>query len=116
MISGWVKEIKSKGAKEKLGMILIHNGIVRKTAKNGKIVKGMLLTYDDKLLLDIIKKYKVSDGIVDIKVWINQGKLDIGDDIMYVLVAGRFRTDVFPVFEKLVGEIKNRVVKEQEVL
>ena len=60
MISGWVKEIKSRSAKEKLGMILIHNGIVRKTAKNGKTVKGMLLTYDDKLLLDIIKKYVIS--------------------------------------------------------
>jgi len=116
MISNWVKEIKSKSAKEKLGMILIHNGIVRKTTKNGKVVKGMLLTYDDKLLSETVKKHKTSDGIVDIRVWINQGKLDIGDDIMYVLVAGRFRTDVFPVFEKLIGEIKNRVVKEQEVL
>ena len=49
------------------------------------------------------------------KVWINQGKLSIGDDIMFVLVAGRFRTDVLPVFQELIREIKNNVVTEKEM-
>jgi len=33
---------------------------------------------------------------------------------MVVLVAGRYRTDVLPVFQELIREIKNNVVNEKE--
>jgi molybdopterin synthase catalytic subunit len=114
MIQKWIKEIKSKSPKDQLGMILVHNGIVRATSKEGKSVEGMVLSYDEKLLHKLIARFKKNVGIVDIKVWINQGKLSIGDDIMLVLVAGRFRTDVLPVFQELIREIKNTVVNEKE--
>ena len=114
MIQKWIEEIKSKSPKDQLGMILVHNGIVRATSKEGKPVEGMVLSYDEKLLNSLVARFKKNDGIVDIKVWINQGKLSIGDDIMLVLVAGRFRTDVLPVFQELIREIKNNVVNEKE--
>jgi molybdopterin synthase catalytic subunit len=38
----------------------------------------------------------------------------VGDDIMMLLVAGRLRTDVLPVFQELLSIIKNEIVKEQE--
>jgi len=114
MIQRWIEEIKSKSPKDQLGMILIHNGIVRATSKEGKPVEGMVLSYDERHLNELIARYKRNNGIVDIKVWINQGKLSIGDDIMLVLVAGRFRTDVLPVFQELIREIKNTVVHEKE--
>jgi molybdopterin synthase catalytic subunit len=50
-----------------------------------------------------------------VKVWINSGNLKVGDKIMFVLVAGRFRTDVLPVFEELLSLIKNEIVTEEEV-
>jgi len=53
---------------------------------------------------------------VEIKAWINQGELKIGDDIMYVLVAGRFRTDVLPVLQELLTFVKGEVVREEEVM
>ena len=114
MIKKWIEEIKSKSPKDQLGMILVHNGIVRATSKEGKPVEGMVLSYDEKLLDSLVARFKKNNGIVDIKVWINQGKLSIGDDIMLVLVAGRFRTDVLPVFQELIREIKNNVVNEKE--
>ena len=114
MIQKWIQEIKSKSPKDQLGMILVHNGIVRATSKEGKPVEGMVLSYDEKLLDSLVARFKKNNGIVDIKVWINQGKLSIGDDIMLVLVAGRFRTDVLPVFQELIREIKNNVVNEKE--
>ena len=46
MIDKWLKEIKKNCDPESLGMILAHNGIVRGTAKDGKPVKGMKLSYD----------------------------------------------------------------------
>jgi molybdopterin synthase catalytic subunit len=115
MIQEWIEEIKAKSPRDQLGMILVHNGIVRATSKDGKPVQGMYLSYDEKLLANLVKRFKETDGIVDIKVWLNQGKLSIGDDIMYVLVAGRFRTDVLPVFQELIREIKKNVVNEKEM-
>jgi hypothetical protein len=35
------------------------------------------------------------------------------DDIMYVLVAGRLRTDVLPVFEGLLSKIKVRLFQKR---
>ena len=101
MIEAWIKEIKKNCNPDVLGMILVHNGIVRATAKDGKPVKAMKLSYDKDMLQDVMEKYKAEAGIAEIKVWINQGELQIGDDIMNVCVAGRFRTDILPVFQEL---------------
>jgi molybdopterin synthase catalytic subunit len=115
MIDEWVKEIKENCDSESLGMILVHNGIVRGTAKDGKPVKGMKLSYDKNLLESCVAKLKNREGIAAIRVWINNGVLNIGDDIMYLLVAGRFRTDVLPVLEELLSTVKNEVVNEEEM-
>jgi molybdopterin synthase catalytic subunit len=115
MIEQWLAEVKQKADSEGLGMILIHNGIVRGTSKQGKPVKGMNLSYDEEKLHRLVSEQKRKDGIVDIKVWINRGELKVGDDIMLVLVAGRFRTDVVPVFESLLSSIKGEIVHEREL-
>ncbi len=115
MIDSWIKEIKENPESRKAGMILIHNGIVRATSKDGKPVKGMRLSYDQNKLKEIIRSIKAKEGILEIKVWINEGELKIGDDIMKVLVAGRLRTDVFPALQELVSRIKKEVVIEEEI-
>ena len=46
MIDRWLAEIKREANPEDLGMILVHNGIVRGTSKSGKPVSGMKLSYD----------------------------------------------------------------------
>ncbi|MCI0469915.1 MAG: molybdenum cofactor biosynthesis protein MoaE [Nitrospirae bacterium] len=113
MLEEWIKEIKAEGGE--VGMMLVHNGIVRQSSKDGRSVKGMRLAYDRRQLESTLKDFKNRDGIFRIKVWINEGDLKVGDDIMYVLVAGRFRTDVMPVFENLITRIKKDVVVESEI-
>ena len=115
MIEGWMKEIKKACDPNSLGMILAHNGIVRATTKNGKPVKAMKLSYDKTKLEVTVKAFKKKDGIADIRVWINEGELQIGDDIMNVCVAGRFRTDVLPALQELLTIIKTEIVREEEV-
>lgn len=115
MIENWLKETKEKADFKDLGMILVHNGIVRATSKDGKSVKGMHLSYDKKKLTSLIDKLRRRDGIVEIKVWINEGHLNVGDNIMYAFVAGRFRTIVIPVLEELVAIIKQEIVSEKEL-
>ena len=82
----------------------------------GRMVKGMHLLYDKEKLNSLITDFRKKEGIVAIKVWINTGILKVGDDIMCVLVAGRLRTNVLPVFEELLSKIKKEVVSENEFL
>ena len=116
LIEEWMKEIKKACDPKSLGMILGHNGIVRATTKDGKPVRAMKLSYDKAKLESAISACKKKDGIVDVRVWINEGVLQIGDDIMNVCVAGRFRTDVLPVLQELLTNIKSEIVREEEIV
>ncbi|MEN6508239.1 MAG: molybdenum cofactor biosynthesis protein MoaE [Smithella sp.] len=115
MIEQWIKEIKEECAPDMLGMILVHNGIVRATSKQGEPVGAMNLSYDRPALDQAVRRFKGMEGIVDIRVWINEGTLKIGDVIMNVCVAGRFRKDVLPVFQELITLIKTAIVREVEL-
>jgi molybdopterin synthase catalytic subunit len=115
MITKWIEEIKKSSHPEELGMILVHNGIVRGTSKQGEPIRKMKLSYDAEKLAALLTEQRKNDGIVDIRAWVNSGELEIGDDIMLLLVAGRFRTDILPVFQAVLSTIKNEIVKEDEV-
>jgi molybdopterin synthase catalytic subunit len=115
MIEKWISDIKQAARPEGLGMILVHNGVVRATSKEGRRVQGMKLSYDLAALERAIETYRAKDGIADIRVWINEGTLTVGDDIMKVCVAGRFRTDILPVFQELLTQIKTNIVREEEL-
>lgn len=115
MIEQWIREIKTQCPPEMLGMILVHNGIVRATAKDGRTVHAMRLSYDRAKLAAVVRQMEEKEGIIAIRVWINEGLLRIGDDIMNVCVAGRFRTDVLPVFQELLTIVKRDIVREEEV-
>ena len=114
MIEQWIAEIKKNSPPEGLGMILVHNGIVRGTSKGGLPVGGMKLSFDQAALDDAVRRFRAREGIVDIRAWINEGELNVGDDIMKVCVAGRFRTDILPVFQELLSLIKTEIVSEEE--
>lgn len=121
-IDQWLKEAKSEESALKEGMILVHNGIVRQTPRaqvregvnDGSQVTGMDFDYDQKKVEAAVAETYKMDGIFKIKVWLNQGHLDLGDDIMYVLVGGDIRPHVIEALEFLVGKIKSECVTEIE--
>ena len=112
MIEKWFEEVKREANPEELGMILVHNGVVRGISMSGNPVRAMKLSYDQNLIIPI---YKPKPGVVEVKVWVNSGNLKVGDNLMFLLVAGRFRTDILPVFEELLTIVKNEIVTEEEV-
>jgi molybdopterin synthase catalytic subunit len=114
MIDQWVAEVKKNSDFQELGMILVHNGVVRATSKDGRPVKGMRLSFNKERLDALTDEYRKREGIIEVRVWINEGLLKVGDDIMYALVAGRLRKFVIPVLEEFVSKIKNEVVSEEE--
>ena len=84
-------------------------------AEDTKPVTGMYFAYDrEKVDAVIADAYKM-DGIYYIKVWLNEGELSLGDDIMYVLVGGDIRPHVVDALQYLVGRIKSECVTETEI-
>ena len=111
----WLDEIKSGPDSARIGMYLIHNGVVRGTARDGSVVTGMDLSYDRARLAEVIEDVEARQGVVAVRVWINEGRLNVGDDIMYALVAGDIRDNVFGGLQELVRLVKTEVVKEWEI-
>jgi molybdopterin synthase catalytic subunit len=111
----WLQEIKSGPDSARVGMYLMHNGVVRGTARSGDPVTSMDLTYDQERLRSIIAEIGQRPGVVALKVWINEGHLAVGDDIMRVLVGGDIRENVFGALQELVRLVKTECVKEVEI-
>ena len=122
-MDAWLKEAKAHESAPQIGMYLTHNGIVRRTAKakvrcgeeNTREVTGMVFSYDAEKVNAVIADTYHMDGIYYIRVWLNEGRLDVGDDIMYVLIGGDIRPRVVAALNYLVGRIKNECVVETEL-
>lgn len=122
-MDAWLKEAKAHESAPKIGMYLTHNGTVRQTAKaavrhgqeNTKPVTGMVFSYDQAKVDAVIGDTYRMEGIYYIKVWLNEGQLQMGDDIMYVLIGGDIRPHVVDGLQYLVGRIKNECVVETEL-
>ena len=119
----WLREAKADPAAADCGMFLVHNGTVRQTAKakvrqgneNTDAVTGMIFRYDAEKVEQAAAAARKMDGIYYIRVWLNEGELSLGDDIMFVLVGGDIRPHVIDALQSLVGTIKNDCVIEQEL-
>lgn len=121
-MDAWLREAKQHESAPKIGMYLTHNGIVRRSAKakvrfgaeDTLLVTGMYFSYEQEKVDAIIAETYKMDGIYYIKVWLNEGELSVGDDIMYVLIGGDIRPHVVDALQYLVGRIKNECVTEKE--
>jgi molybdopterin synthase catalytic subunit len=87
---------------------------VRQGIDDGSIVTGMEFTYDAGKVDGVIAEAYKMDGIFHVRVWLNKGILELGDDIMYVLIGGDIRPHVIDALQFLVGKIKNECVTEIE--
>ncbi len=118
----WLKEAKKDPIALKEGMFLVHNGVVRQTPKamvregidDGSMVTGMEFSYDAVKVDEVIAETKKMDGIFHVRVWLNEGQLELGDDIMYVLIGGDIRPHVIDALQFLVAKVKNECVIEIE--
>ena len=122
-VDQWLKEAKEDPSASECGMYLIHNGTVRQTARamvrqgadNTEPVTGMVFRRNVEKIDQAVRKAKEMPGIFYVRVWLNEGILTLGDDIMLVLVGGDIRPHVIDALQSLVGTIKNECVIEQEL-
>ncbi|MBW1864216.1 MAG: molybdenum cofactor biosynthesis protein MoaE [Deltaproteobacteria bacterium] len=91
-------EIKNHPDYEKAGMILCHNGIVRSTSRDGKPVTGL-----------------TDPGIIEILVEIKENqRLSVGDDVMFLVVAGDIRENVIRTLQSALNAIKSTATQKTE--
>ena len=122
-MDAWLKEAKLDPSAEKIGMYLTHNGVVRKTAKakvrlgdeTASDISGMEFSYDEEKVQQVVEETYRMEGIYYVRTWLNSGYLEVGDDIMYVLIGGDIRPHVVDALQTLVGKIKNQCVVETEL-
>ena len=113
---------KSKNAAN-CGMFLIHNGVVRCTSKKSvrkstksiKKISKLDVSFDKSRVNEAIIKTLQRKGIYYCDVYINKGRLNVGDSIMYVVIGGDIRQRVVKALESLVEIIKCSCIKEIEI-
>jgi len=110
-----IDKIKKNPEYDRVGMILCHNGVVRRTSRDGRKVSGLKIAVDHTKLKKIIDENKKRPGIVEILVEIAENKeLSVGEDVMLLVVAGDIRDNVIMTLNDTLNAIKTTVTKKTE--
>jgi len=116
-----LKSVKARKDFHKVGAITMFIGVVRGENMEGKAVKGLELeAYDEKaneVLEKICRELRTRKGIVDVQIHHFTGEFQLGEDLVYVLVAGSHRSNVFPILKEAVERYKKEapIFKKEHV-
>lgn len=121
-LDNWLREARRDPGAAGVGMYLTHCGVVRESARaevrEGQAsppVRGMRFSYDQAKVDEAIAEAREMEGIRYVRVWLNEGVLQVGDDLMRVLVGGDIRPHVTAALDALVGRLKSQCVTEEEL-
>lgn len=122
-MDAWLKEAKADPKAAQCGMFLTHNGVVRITPKQqvregveglGEVAQ-VEFSYDAEGVAAAEKEALTWPGVYYVRTWLNEGALNVGDSIMYVMIGADIRPRCIDALNKLVGHIKNDLVVEKEI-
>ena len=122
-MDAWLKEAKADPKAAQCGMFLTHNGVVRITPKQpvregveglGEVAQ-VEFSYDAEGVAAAEKEALTWPGVYYVRTWLNEGALNVGDSIMYVMIGADIRPRCIDALNKLVGKIKNDLVVEKEI-
>ncbi len=104
------------------GAVALFVGVVRGHSDTGEEVEGLKLeAYEEKaeeVLLGICGDLRRRRGIVDVQIHHLLGEFSVGEEMVYVLVAGSHRKEVFAVLESAVDRYKREapIFKQERVI
>lgn len=118
-----IDNIKKDPNYHKAGAIGLFIGVVRGETlepKKEKVEKLIIEAYEEKadqVLTKISEELTQKPGIVSVQIHHLLGEFNVGDDLVYVAVAGAHRTDVFPVLREAVERYKSEapVFKKESI-
>jgi molybdopterin synthase catalytic subunit len=113
-INQMIQALKKNPEYSKMGMIASHLGVVRETSLDGRKVTGIEIESDPNVIENIVNEIKGMSGIIDVRVEVNKGALNVGDEIMAVVIGGDTREHVFPALINAVDRIKKEGTKKRE--
>jgi len=121
-LSDLLKQVRSNPGFQKVGAVGIFVGVVRGETPRGETVKNLELeAYQEKadeVLDQICDELRKKAGVIDVQIHHFVGEFDVGDDLVYVVVAGAHRHNVFPVLEEAVERYKRGapIFKKEHVI
>ncbi len=117
-ISKTIAEMKKNPAfAENVGMVLVHNGVVRAWSRKTKEgVTSLEVTPDQEKVEAIRREFLQRPGIFEIVIEAQSGSFQPGDDLLFIIVAGDIRENVKPVLSELLDRIKSEAIVKKEVM
>ena len=110
-VSDLINNARRSSNCEKTGAMALFIGVTRgETLEGEKVQKLKLEAYEEKaneVLGNICDDLSKKPGIVDVQIHHMLGEFNVGEDLVYVLVSGSHRTDVFPVLREAVERYKS---------
>ena len=116
-ISKTIAALKQEpGFAENVGMILVHNGVVRAWSRKDKNpVTAVDVTPDLEKILALCREFEQREGIFRVVAHAAQGHLQPGDDLLFLIVAGDIRENVKPALAELLDRVKAEAITKKEV-
>jgi len=110
-----IESVKQHPDYPKVGMMLCHIGVVRATSRDGRRVTGLRVAVDRERLVEVLDTHRRRTGIVDIRVEIAADQdLAIGDEVMFIVVAGDVREHVIETLADTLNAVKATVTRKTE--
>lgn len=103
------------------GAIATFTGIVRGYTHSGKVVQKLEVEASEdeayKALAKISEELRAKPGVVDVLIHHLVGEFYVGEELVYVVVVGESRRDVFQALEEAVKRYKkNATIWKKEYL
>jgi len=100
-----------------VGMILIHNGVVRSWSRKDKSkVAAVEVTPDLDKIEELRRECQARPGIHRVVVEAASGRLVPGDDLLVIVVAGDLRENVKPALSELLDRVKAQAITKREIM
>ena len=106
---------KHPGFTEKVGMLLVHNGVVRaRSRQGGNVVERLEVCPDQAKIEAICRELSARPGIFIVTAQAKSGVFVPGDDLLFIIVAGDIRENVLPVLSDALNRIKSEAIAKSE--
>ena len=114
-MESFVSKVKETPGYDRVGMILCHNGVVRRTSRDGREVDSLEVRVDHKVLDEIIEESRKREGILDVRVFVYENRrLYVGEDVMYIVVAGDIRENVISTLSYALDRVKSEATEKTQ--
>ena len=116
-ISKAIAELKKEpGFADNVGMVLVHNGVVRGwSRKDRSEVTDIEITPDFEKMEEIRREIEARDGIFRAVAHARSGLMKPGDDVLFLIVAGDIRENVKPALADFLDRVKAEAVTKREI-